>query len=106
LSKPKLIKSCRAEEEEEECEGHAGLYIEREAITALNAARLQSQSIAVFQHNPPTLPLIRPILTRVTKRLLNNNGALMFPFPHYCKIDDVLCLAAAVQTAWRTVLGG
>jgi hypothetical protein len=82
------------------------MNIEGEAIAALNAAHFLSQIVAVFQHNPPTFPCIRPILTRVTTSLFNNNGALAFPFPHYCKIDDVRCLAAAIQTAWRTVLGG
>lgn len=33
-----------------ECEGHAGLNIDREAITALNAAHLLSQNVAVFQY--------------------------------------------------------
>jgi len=36
-----------------ECEGHAGLNIERGAITALNAAHLLSQSIAVFSAQSP-----------------------------------------------------
>jgi len=89
-----------------ECEGHAGPNIERAAIAALNTAHFLSQSVAVFQHNPPTLPRIRSILTRVTNSLLNNNGALVFPVAHYCKIDDVRCLAAAIQTAWRAVQGG
>jgi hypothetical protein len=83
--------------------GSAGLNIEREAITALNATHLLCQSIAVFQHNPPTLSCFRPILTRVSNTHFNKNGAIVFLFPHYCKIDDVRRLAAAIQTAWRTV---
>jgi hypothetical protein len=81
----------------------AGLNIEREAVTALNATHLLIQSITVYQHNPPTLSCIRPILTRVSNSHFNKNGALVFPFPYYCKIDDVRRLAAAIQTAWRTV---
>ena len=63
-----------------ECEGHAGLNVEREVITALNAAHLLSRSVTIFQRNPPTT-CIRLILTRFTNSLLDNNGALEFPFP-------------------------
>lgn len=44
-----------------ECEGHAGLNIEQEAIMASNAAQLLRRSITLFQHIPPTLSCIRPI---------------------------------------------